>query len=404
MMNNSEQEGAEEQSRVDHVAKLALRDEVDRYYLGKKEELRLGDVEIASAYLEKGERFFDRGILFAQRGLDSILQAHLSGNPWAVVSGLNPSGPLHLGHKAMFDVLLWLQRDLGAELYIPITNDETYLVGKSASLAQSRRTALTEVIPSIIAFGFDPHKTKIILHSDFPPMHTLATHVSRFTTYNNVRSLFGWTGNENPGTVYYMGGLQFASILLPQVADLGGPKPVLVPVGIDQHPYISLARDVASRLDIVPPAEILWKFLPGLKDPTRKMSTSIPGDAIFLNDTPEQVARKITRSFSGGVPLLSVHKELGAVPEVCAAFQLLTYTLEDQSEWQTLREGYATGRITARQIKSRATIAVNDSISLLQKAKLEALERLDEFLMNDPLPCTYESDNPFEIDAVGDIS
>src|SRR4029078_152543 len=106
-------------------------------------------------------------------------------------------------------------------------------------------------------------------------------------------------------------GLQSSSILLPHRPVFAGPKRVLVPVGIDQHPYISLARDVAHKLRVTPPAEIVWKFLFGRKGPESKMSASDPETAIFLNDSPEAAIRKIKRAYSGGSISKDYHRKHG---------------------------------------------------------------------------------------------
>lgn len=382
-------------AREDLEKKRALRDDQARYYKEKAAELSLEDADALATYLPGGERFFERQILFAHKGAETIVDAIFEERDWAVVSGLNPSGPLHFGHKAMFDVLLWLQKQYGAEVYIPITDDESYLVGKQPSLKQARETALNDVVPSIIALGFDPSKTKIFLHSAYPPISQLAIAVSRHTTYNNVRGLFGWDGHENPGIVFYMGGLQFASILMPQLDELGGPRPVLVPVGIDQHPYISLARDVARKLHIIPPAEIIWKFLPGLRHPDKKMSASVPGDAIFLTDTLEEARHKIQRCYSGGASYLEAHRKYGAVPEVCSAFNLLTFNLEDQNEWRQLRDDYAAGKVLVSEVKALASDLVCMILKEHADRRTEALSRMDEFLFDMPLPSVTSTDGVF---------
>jgi len=42
--------------------------------------------------------------------------------------------------------------------------------------------------------------------------------------------------------------VQNADILQPQLSEYGGPKPVVIPVGVDQDPHIRLTRDIASRM------------------------------------------------------------------------------------------------------------------------------------------------------------
>ena len=271
----------------DYEKKLRQKQEVESYYDDKRMEMALESTERIVNYLEDPGRFFHREILYAHKDFDKILSAIAQEKEWAIVSGLNPSGALHFGHKAMLDVLLWFQQTYGARIFLPITNDESYVVNKAASLRESRQNAYELVIPSIIALGFDPEKTHIFVHTDYPDFSNVAMFLSKYTTYNNVRGLFGWQGSENPGIVYYMGALQMASIIMPQLPEFGGPKPVLVPVGIDQHPYISLSRDIAQRCRLIPPSELIWKFLIGLKGPDNKMSLVGAGQ----HDLPDRHAK-----------------------------------------------------------------------------------------------------------------
>ena len=376
--------------------KRALRTEENDYYVQRSKDLSLSSFDDVIPYLDEPGRFATRGIVYAHNDFGAILDAILNEQPWAVVSGLNPSGPLHFGHKAMLDVLLWLQQSYGATIYIPITNDESYLVGKAQSVSMARKTAYEQVIPSIIALGFDPSRTRIFVHSDFPGLYQLAVSVSRHATYNSVRSLFGWNGSENPGMVFYMGALQSASILMPQLPEYGGPKPVLVPVGIDQHPYIALARDLAHKMHIHPPSELVWKFLFGLRGPNHKMSTSEPDSAIFLTDTKNDAIRKLRRAFSGGSIVAEYQKLYGSVPEVDSAFNLLMYNFLTDDEFFDLQDRYRSGELMSAQVKD---IAIDHVVAFLETHREErerARDRIGEFLIHDDLPFLNQRDEIFD--------
>lgn len=383
---------AERLAREEHEAKLDLARATSAYYEDKRRELNLEGTERLGRYLEESGRFLHRGILYAHKDFDRILTAMAQGGQWSIVSGLNPSGALHLGHKAMLDVLLWFQKTYGARVYIPITNDESYVVGKVSSLRESLYNAYELVIPSILALGFDPERTRILVHSESRDLYNLAIHLSRSISYNTVRRLFGWSGSENPGQVFFMGALQVASIIMPQLPEFGGPQPVLVPVGIDQHPYISLARDLANRLDLVPPSEMIWKFLHGLKGPESKMSSSDPDSVIFLTDEPEDAARKIKRAYTGGLSSAAAHRALGGVPEVCSVFSLLTFNFLTNAEWDELYAGYKSGRVMSSEVKKLATERVVAFLEEHKRKREEARGRLEEFILDTPFRSVLELD------------
>jgi tryptophanyl-tRNA synthetase len=378
----------EEISRQDHQAKLAKRDEELAYYPQKIAELDLKPIDRFRLYHPDPSRLMDLGVTFAHRDLESVAGAMANGEPWAVVSGLNPSGPLHFGHKQVFDELLWMQRQ-GADVYIPITNDESYLVGKASSLGEARRTAYESVIPSIIAMGFSPDKTHIFVDSDYPDLYNAAMDIAKHTSLNKIFGVFGFGKDEegeNSGTVFYRGAVQLAQILLPQYEEFGGPKPTVIPVGIDQYPYVLLARDAARKKLFIPPAATFTKFGGGL-DGKGKMSTSRPDGAVFLTDDPKVARKKIMSAYTGGSVLGSFQREHGGVPEICPIYQLRTYHFGNDN---SLAEQCSNGEILCGECKGQAVNEVLVYLADHQGKLPEAKARTPEFILNTPIKSPLE--------------
>ncbi len=374
-------------ARAEHKQKLKLGKSIGGYYTDKLAELKLDDFSRIKAYLQAGlneqSHLISRDIIFAHMGFEPFTAFIANGEPFAVVSGLNPSSSLHIGHKLMFDMLLFLQK-LGGDIYIPITNDESYVDGKVTSLAESRRIAYEEVIPSILAFGFDPKKTHIYVMSDYPDMYNFAIDISRHVTNKYVATVFGEEGVDNSGKAFYRSAVQLGMILMPQLKEFGGKKPVLIPVGIDQHPYVLVARDVAKRMGFVQPAEVIFKFQGSLIDPSQKMSGSKPKTAIYLSDTPEVIASKIKRAYTGSVSSLDVHKKLGAVPEACSVFSLLYLHHPDDAFVQDIYDQYKSGQLTSGELKEITTAFITDLVLKHQVAKSK-IKSFDKFILNTPL-------------------
>jgi len=377
----------------DYQDKLRQKQESEGYYDNKRIEMGLQGTDRVAGYLDNPGPFFHRKIIYAHKDFDRIVDAIDNGREWIIVSGLNPSGPLHFGHKAMFDILLWFQRELGANIHIPITSDETYVVNKSKSLKQSRFYAYEYVIPSIIALGFDPAKTKIYVTSDYPDIYNLSIYLGKYVTANTVRGVFGLEGSTNISQLFYMGVVQLAEIILPQLPEFGGAKPTLVPVGIDQHPYITLSRDVAEKVHLVPPAELIWKFLISLKGPGQKMSASVEDSAIYLTDKLEDVERKIKRAYSGGSPLASMQKERGAIPEVCSVFSLLTYNFLSNEEWDKTLNAYKSGEMLTSELKKMTLGYVLDFLAEHQSKREQAKKLIPEFMLSTSLKSFLELDS-----------
>ncbi len=371
----------------DFASKLEKRDKL-RYYQEKTEELDLKTMDRFLQYHPNPSRLMRMGITFAHRDLESIADAMANDKPWAVVSGLNPSGPLHFGHKQIFEDLLWYQEQ-GAEIYIPITNDESYLVGKTKTLAESRRIAYEDVIPSIIAMGFKPERTHIFVDSDYKDIYNAAVDVSRELSVNRVFGVFGFGKDEegeNPGTLFYRGGVQLAQILLPQYQEFGGPKPTLIPVGIDQYPYILLARDIARKKHFIPPAATFAKFEEGL-DGKGKMSSSRPDSALLLTDSPRIAQNKLRSAYTGGSILADFQREHGGVPEICPIFQLRTIHFENN---ESLGEECRNGEILCGQCKQEATEEVVGYLANHQEKVTEAKGRTSEFLLTTAIDSIFK--------------
>lgn len=339
-------------------------------------------------YHPNPSRLMRIGITFAHKDLESIADAMANGKPWAVVSGLNPSGPLHFGHKQVFDDLLWLQEQ-GADIYIPITNDESYVVNKTKSLAESRRIAYELVIPSIIAMGFEPGKTHIFVDSDYPDIYNVAIDVSKYLSLNRVFGVFGFGKDdkgENPGTLFYRGGVQLAQILLPQYEEFGGPKPTLIPVGIDQNPYVLLSRDVAQRKSFVPPSAIFTKFCLGL-DGKGKMSSSRLESSIFLTDDLKIAEKKLKTAYTGGSVIASFQREHGGIPEICPIYTIRTYHFERDNR---VAEDCSSGEMLCGGCKKEGIAQILGYLEEHQKRLPEARERIDEYLLKTPVRSIFK--------------
>lgn len=370
-------------ARDDHEAKTASWKKEADYYPQKMKELGLKPIDRFVDYYPEPSRLMDLKVTFAHRDLESVAEAMEKQKPWAVVSGLNPSGPLHFGHKLIFDELLWLQKQ-GADIYIPITNDESYVVDKTKSLAESRRIAYEKVIPSIIAMGFSPEKTHIFVDSDYPDIYNIAMELSKHLTINRIFGVFG-PGNdqekENLGSLFYRGAVQQAQILLPQYKEFGGPKPTIIPVGIDQYPYILLARDVAKKVNLVPPAALFLKFENGL-DGKGKMSTTRPRSSIFLTDEPKVAEKKIMTAYTGGSVLASFQKEHGGVPGVCPIYYLRACHFEEDNK---VEKQCGNGKILCGECKNIVAKQVADYLTSHQEKLNDASKRVEEFTLRTPI-------------------
>ena len=112
-----------------------------------------------------------RGIVFAHRDVDQILEAHRTGLPFGVLTGLMPSGQMHLGHSMVVEQAKWFQR-LGGDVTIAVADLESQAT-RGVSLAKGREVALEEYVSHYAALGLDPEKTSVYFQSTRPVVQRL---------------------------------------------------------------------------------------------------------------------------------------------------------------------------------------------------------------------------------------
>jgi tryptophanyl-tRNA synthetase len=289
-----------------------------------------------------------RGIVFGHRDLDVILDAAKKKKPWAMMTGLMPTGRFHIGHMLLAQQIIYYQ-DLGAKIFLCVADIEAHNV-RGASLEELRKNAIKEYLLNYIALGLKPGNLDFYFQSGrTASYYTLAATISRKTTYNEMKDIYG---DISPGKT--MAALiQVADILHPQLEEFGGPKPVLVPIGADQDPHIRLTRDLASRMGgFVLPSATFHKFIPGLKG--GKMSSSDPYSYVALTDTPEQAKKKIFKyAFSGGANNVAEHRKKGGNTDVDVSYQYLRFLFEpDDKKLARIKEEYESGRMLTGELKT----------------------------------------------------
>lgn len=329
---------------------------------------------------------FRRGIIFAHRDFKQIVDAVEHKKPFAMMTGLMPSGKFHFGHKLVAEQIIFYQ-SLGAKIYLTVADIEAYN-SRIPDMGQLRETAIKEYLTNYIALGLQPRNCDFYFQSmrssdgvKASAYYSLALMLSRHLTYNEFKAIYG---EVSPGKMS-ASLLQAADMLHPQLPEFeGGILPVIVPVGSDQDPHLRLARDVSSRIKefkFLQLSSTYHKFLPGLKGD--KMSSSDPMSFIALTDSPEEAAMKIKKyAFSGGQPTLEEHRRLGGNPEVDVSFQMLKYGLEpDDTKLLKLEQDYRSGKLLSGELKEYTIKKLTAFLKEHQQKRKKAEKRVNKFIL-----------------------
>lgn len=322
------------------------------------------------------QRLMKRGVVFGHREFKEINDLINKKEDFAVVTGMMPSGQMHIGHKMVVDQLIWYQQK-GAMLSLPIADLESY-AARDMSFERGRQIAVDEYLTNWIALGLDLERdnVNVYLQSQNKSLFDLEFKASRKTNFSQLHAIYGFDNSTNIAHVQAPL-MQVADILLPQIEEFGGPKKVVVPVGVDQDPHIRLTRDIAHRLNdelgFIQPASTYHRFLTGLTGD--KMSSSKPNTAIYLNEEPEVAAKKVKTAKTGGRESLKEQEELGGEVDKCVIYEMLVYHLiDDDKELEKIRGECLEGKLRCGDCKARTAELMQRYFEDLKDKQVEASE------------------------------
>ncbi|MFH1789112.1 MAG: tryptophan--tRNA ligase [Candidatus Altiarchaeota archaeon] len=321
-------------------------------------------------------RYVRRGVVFGHRDFGRIAEAIKNKKPYAMMTGLMPSGRFHFGHKMVADEIIWFQ-EKGAEVFICAADVESMLM-RDVSFADAREIAVKEYLENYLALGLKPKNVTFWFQSDYiNEYYRLRDMAAKRVTFNELKAIYG---DITPGKIVSVLA-QVADILHPQLPELGGPRPVVVPVGADQDPHIRLTRDIAARLnaqrdnkkdlECIPPSATYHKFMEGLQG--GKMSSSDPKSFIALTDSPEDAEKKIMRAKTGGRETVEEQKKKGGKPEDCMIYALYLYHLiDDDIALSDIYHECKNGTLLCGEDKARCAKLVKEFLVKHQKKKAKA--------------------------------
>jgi len=322
-----------------------------------------------------------RKIFYSHRDFNWILDEYEKGNKVAMYTGRGPSGHTHVGHLMPWIFARWMQEKLDVDLYFQLTDDEKFLFNFDKSLDDTHSFAMENML-DIIALGFDPEKTHILVDTEYiHNLYPLALKAAKRINFSNVKAVFGFDNSTNVGSIFYTA-IQSAPCFLP--TEIEGEKiPVVIPCGIDQDAHFRVTRDIAETIGYYKPALLHNKLAPSL-DGSGKMSASQPKTTIFTTDDEKQVKAKINEAFTGGKISAQEQREEGGNPDICAVQNYRYFIFEeDDSKIEDINERCRSGDILCGECKQMLIENINSFLSKHQQKREEARDKIDDFVMRD---------------------
>ena len=227
-----------------------------------------------------------------------------------VVSGIQPTGDLHLGNL-LGAILRWVRMQDEAQcLYFLADLHALTIEVDPPQLAASIR----EMAAALIASGIDPKKSIIFRQSAIPAHAELAWILQGTARMGWLNRMTQWKDKAGKDREGKSVGLFTYPVL--QAADILLYRATHVPVGEDQKQHVELTRDVALKFNndfdvelFIPPEPYIGggaaARIMSLRDGRAKMSKSDPSDMsrINLTDSNDEVAQKIRKAKTDPEPL-----------------------------------------------------------------------------------------------------
>jgi tryptophanyl-tRNA synthetase len=248
-----------------------------------------------------------------------------------ILSGMRPTGQLHLGHYTGA-LESWVQQqnlldEKGAHVY-----ETCFLIADYHNLTTSLETGeiyanTLDMLVDWLAAGVDPDKSPVFRQSQVKEHAELFLLFSMLITSSRLErnpTLKEQVRDLNMDSLVY-GHLGYPVL---QAADILLYKGNVVPVGEDQIPHVEITREIARKFNNHYPHPVIGEVFPepepkitkfsrllGL-DGKAKMSKSL-GNTILLADGPEDVFKKMRTAVTDTA---KIRKNDPGHPEVCTVF------------------------------------------------------------------------------------
>jgi tryptophanyl-tRNA synthetase len=238
-----------------------------------------------------------------------------------IVSGIQPTGNLHLGNY-LGAIVRWVKMQDEAECLIFLADLHAITVYNDPA---QLRANIREMAAALIACGLDPERVTLFNQARVPAHPELAwilNGTARIGWLNRMTQFKEKSGKNREGSsvgLYAYPILQAADVLLYQATH--------VPVGEDQKQHVELIRDIAAKFNtdyavdlFTLPEPLIGKNaarIMSLRDGSAKMSKSDPSDMsrINLTDDSDTIAQKIRKAKTDAEPLPASMEELEGRPE-----------------------------------------------------------------------------------------
>ena len=261
-----------------------------------------------------------------------------------MLSGIQPSGDLHLGNY-LGAVKNWSA--LADEFNCYYFMADLHSITVRQNPAELRRRSVAQ-LAQYIACGLDPKKNIMFIQSHVPQHAELSWILGCYTQFGELGRMTQFKQKSQQHADNITAGLFTYPVLM--AADILLYQADLVPVGEDQRQHVELTRDIAQRFNGVysdtftlPEAFIpkMGARIMSLGNPDNKMSKSDPDGCVYLLDKPEEIRRKFKRAVTDSETAVRYDKEnKPGVSNLLTIYCAATGKTMEEAEAEFAGQGY----------------------------------------------------------------
>jgi tryptophanyl-tRNA synthetase len=275
-----------------------------------------------------------------------------------VLSGIQPSGHLHIGNYFGAVRQFVHFQEQGHECFYFIAN---YHALTSLQDTEFLRELTHHLAAGYLALGIDPDRSTFFCQSDVPQVTELCWLLNCVCPVSLMEKAHSYKDKIARGLAPNMGLFDYPVL---QAADIIVYDSHLVPVGQDQRQHVEMTRDIAVKFNLAFGQEVLVlpepyivsevAVVPGLDG--QKMSKSY-NNTIEIFQTPKQTQRRVAQIVTDSTPL-----EAPKHPEQCNVFALLRL-FASAEETEQIAAKYRAGGYGYGQAKTRLAELINETFA-----------------------------------------
>jgi len=277
-----------------------------------------------------------------------------------VLSGMRPTGRLHLGHL-VGALKNWIKLQDEFQCFFMVA-DWHALMSEYEKPSDIKQNSL-EIVKDWISCGIDPETSVIFIQSMVPEHLELAMVFSLLTPLGWLERCTTYKEQLREIKGRMLATYGFLGYPVLQAADIALYNAYQVPVGMDQLPHLELTREIIRKFhklykkNVFPePQPMLTKVsrLVGLDN--RKMSKSY-GNFISLSDSPETVSKKVRGMYTDPN---RVRADIPGKVEGNPVFIYHDLFNDNAAEVEDLKRRYREGAVGDVEVKKKLETAIND--------------------------------------------